>query len=48
MDPLRKLSPDIHHLVFQHFDAKEVLDLSKISKDWHQTIGNEKCLKICN
>lgn len=46
MDPLRKVSHDIHHLVFQHFNAREVLEFSKISKEWHQTIGSERCMKI--
>lgn len=46
MDPLHKVSHDIRHLVFQHFSAREVLEFSKISKEWHQAIGSERCMKL--
>lgn len=39
MNPLEKLSSDIHYLVFQHFNAKDVLEVSKISQEWNETVG---------
>lgn len=39
MDPLLTLSPDIHYLVFQHFDYKDVLEGSAVSKNWNEIIS---------
>lgn len=40
MDPLEQLSADIHYLVFQHFDARDILEATKISQKWHETVGD--------
>lgn len=46
MDPFGELSPDIHYLIFQHFTAKEILEISNASKAWNEIIGNSNsCMK---
>lgn len=45
MDPLIKISSDIHDLLFQHFDAAEVLDFSSISPEWYEKIAISTCMK---
>ena len=45
MDPLIKISSDIHDLLFQHFDAAEVLDFSKISPEWYEKIAISTCMR---
>lgn len=43
MNPLDRVSPDIHDLVLQHFNAKEVLEYSLISTKFNETIAGTSC-----
>lgn len=46
MDPLVKIPTDLHNLLLQHFDAKEVLEISKISTEYFETIAKAStCMK---
>lgn len=46
MDPLRQIPHDVHHLMFQHLDSKEIIELSTVSSEWYQAIGNNtSCMK---
>lgn len=42
MDPLERLTEDIHELIFQHFDERDILGLSTVSKAWYDSIGSSK------
>lgn len=39
MDPLKASHEHVHDLILQHFSVDELLEFSKISKKWYNTIG---------
>lgn len=39
MDPLERVSPDIHYLILQHLDVKDISEASTASSSWNQTIA---------
>lgn len=43
MDPFESFSPDVHYLVFQHFDFKDILEISTVSKLWNELTGSSSC-----
>lgn len=46
MDPLEKLPEDIHDHLLQHFDVKEILEASLVSKSWYEAVAKSlKCMK---
>lgn len=45
MDPLDVAFVDVHDLILQHFNAKDVIKCSLVSKSWHEIIGlSRKCM----
>lgn len=47
MDPLESLPSDVHYLVYQHFNFKEILqEISQVSKLWYDSAGRSNyCMK---
>lgn len=42
MDPLKKIPPDLHDLIFQHFNNNEILDCSLVSRSWYKSLGESQ------
>lgn len=46
MDPLDDLLVDIHDLILQHFNAKEVIKFTLVSRVWNEVIGSSRrCMR---
>lgn len=49
VDPMQMVHEHALELVFQHFDAADVIISSEVNRDWFDTIGNSrKCMKLIN
>lgn len=47
LNPLTRISEDLHELIFQHLTGKDVLRLSLVSPQWHDFTSNSKnCMKL--
>jgi hypothetical protein len=45
LDPLLKVHPDIHYMIFQHLSFEDVIKGSEVSTAWNSAIGtSSKCL----
>jgi F-box domain len=42
MNPLVRISSELHELIFQHFDYADVLSASNVSKYWYEDVGKSK------
>lgn len=46
MDPFTETHEDIHSLILQHFTVDEILEITLVSKQWNDIIGNSVvCMK---
>lgn len=46
MDPLVELLPELQDLITQHFDVKDFIELTTVSKLWNENLGkSNQCLK---
>lgn len=43
MDPLATSIADVADLIFQHLNAKDVMNCSLVSKSWYEIIGSSSC-----
>lgn len=49
VDPMKLLHEHVTELMFQHFDAADVLIASEVNRKWFDTIGSsKKCMKLIN
>lgn len=40
MDPLVKIFPELHELVFQHFNAKDFVKITEVTPTWYEIFGD--------
>lgn len=49
VDPMERIHEHLHEMIFQHFDASDVIISSETNKKWFDTIGaSKRCMKQVN